>query len=283
MKKNNAITEALAGQPTDYGKFLADIKSRIRQARVRAALSVNTELVILYWNIGKEILSRQNKHGWGSMVIAQLAKDLQAEFPDQRGFSTRNLKYMRAFADSWPDVEFVQQLAAQIPWFHNCVLLDKVKDPKEREWYILKTIENGWSRNVLVHQIESGPYKRQGRAQNNFEKTLPSPQSELAGQILKDPYHFDFLGLTDDLNEKELHRGLLEHIRNFLLELGTGFAFVGSEYHLAVGESDFYLDLLFYHLGLRSYVVIELKTGKFIPEYTGKMNFYLSAVASPPR
>jgi predicted nuclease of restriction endonuclease-like (RecB) superfamily len=195
-----------------------------------------------------------------------------------KGFSSRNLKYMRAFAEAWPDNTFVQQVVAQIPWGHNVRILDYVKDPPEREWYMRQTIQHGWSRNVLVHQIESALYRRQGKALTNFDRTLPAPQSELAQQILKDPYSFDFLTLGPEAQERDLERGLLSHIRDFLLELGVGFAFVGSQYHLEVGGQDYYLDLLFYHLRLRCYVVIDLKISEFQPEFAGKMNFYLSAV-----
>ena len=264
--------------PPGYAEFLADLKERIRRARIKAALSANRELILLYWEIGRMILEWQKKEGWGSKVIDRLAQDLRREFPDIKGFSARNLKYMRAFAEAYPDKKFVQQVAAQIPWFHHCTLLDKVKDPAERIWYIQQTIEHGWSRNVLVHQIESGLYHRKGKAITNFDRTLPAPQSDLAREVLKDPYVFDFLGLTEDIRERELERQLIVRIRDFLLELGVGFAFVGSQVHLEVGGEDFYLDLLFYHLKLRCYVVIELKTGEFKPEYAGKMNFYLSAV-----
>jgi predicted nuclease of restriction endonuclease-like (RecB) superfamily len=229
------------------------------------------------WSIGCDILARQAEQGWGAKVIERLARDLRAAFPDMKGFSPRNLKYMRALAEAYPEEQFVQQLAAQMPWFHNCVLLDKVKDAAERQWYIRKTIEHGWSRNVLVHQIESGLYHRQGKAQTNFERTLPAPQSELAQQLLKDPYNFDFLTLGEDARERDLERGLLDHIRSFLLELGVGFAFVGSQHHLEVGGQDFYIDLLFYHLKLRCFIVIDLKMTEFQPEFAGKMNFYLSA------
>lgn len=195
-----------------------------------------------------------------------------------KGFSARNLKYMRAFAAAWPEEQFVQQLAAQIPWFHNCVLLDKLEAQTEREWYARKTIENGWSRNVLVHQIESKLHLRLGEAQTNFSRTLPAPQSELAQQILKDPYIFDFLDLGEEAHERDLEQALLEQLRSLLLELGLGFAFVGSQYHLNVGGQDFYLDLLFYHFRLRCFVAFDLKIGEFKPEYAGKMNFYLSAL-----
>lgn len=264
--------------PEDYPAFLSGLKVRIREAQVRAVLSANRELVLLYWQIGREIVERQEQEGWGAKVIDRLSADLKREFPEMKGFSPRNLKYMRSFAEAWPDPEFVQRAAAQIPWFHNCVILDKLSERAMREWYIHKTISNGWSRNVLVHQIESGLIEREGRAVTNFSATLPAEQSDLALQTLKDPYVFDFLQMGEKVRESELERGLIDHIREFLLELGVGFAFVGSQYHLEVGGQDYYLDLLFYHLKLRSYVVIDLKVGEFIPEYAGKMNFYLSAV-----
>jgi predicted nuclease of restriction endonuclease-like (RecB) superfamily len=263
--------------PKGYNNFLAELKDRIRHAQLRAALSVNRELVLLYWSIGIDIQVRQKDQGWGAKVIDRLAADLRKAFPEMTGFSPRNLKYMRAFADAWPDEQFVQQVAAQIPWFHNCVLLDQVKNPGEREWYIRQTIENGWSRNVLVHQIESGLYRRQGKALTNFTRTLPAPQSELAQQVVKDPYNFDFLTLSQEARERELERGLLDHIRDFLLELGVGFAFVGSQYPLQVGGEEFRIDLVFYHLKLRAFVIIDLKMESFKPEFSGKMNFYLSA------
>jgi predicted nuclease of restriction endonuclease-like (RecB) superfamily len=262
----------------DYKSFLNDLRERIGAAQVRAALAVNSELVLLYWGIGRAILERQRQHGWGAKVIDRLSADLRRAFPEMKGFSPRNLKYMRAFAEAYPDEQFVQQVVAQIPWGHNVRILDTVGEPAEREWYARQTIEHGWSRNVLVHQIEGGLYGRQGKAVTNFERTLPAPQSELARQLLKDPYAFDFLALGEDALERDLERGLLNHIRQFLLELGVGFAFVGSQYHLEVGGQDFYLDLLFYHLRLRCYVVIDLKVSEFQPEFAGKMNFYLSAV-----
>ncbi len=271
--------EALRGSvSTGYRKFLTDIKMRIRNAQNRAGLAVNAELVLLYWEIGRDILDKQAEQGWGARVIEKLSNDLCSEFPGQHGYSTRNLMFMRSFAEAIPDEEIVKQPVSQIPWGHIIRLIQKVKNPEERLWYVRKTIENGWSRKVLVHQIENRLFDRQGKAQTNFEKALPAHQSDLAQEILKDPFNFDFLTISDDAKERELHRCLLTHIREFLLELGFGFAFVGSEYHLEVGQSDFYLDLLFYHLKLRSYVIIELKTGKFQPEHAGKMTFYLSAV-----
>jgi predicted nuclease of restriction endonuclease-like (RecB) superfamily len=264
--------------PAGYDELLGQIKERIRSAQVRAGLAVNSEMVLLYWQIGGQILERQNQEGWGTKVIDRLAADLRHSFPDMTGLSPRNLKYMRAFAQAWPDRAIVQQPAAQIPWFHNCVLLDKVKDHVEREWYARKTIENGWSRNVLVHWIESDLYERQGKATTNFVTSLPYPQSDLAREILKDPYKFEFLSIAEEAEERAIQKGLLDHIHHFLVELGAGFAFLGQQYHLDVGGDDFYIDLLFYHVELRCYIVIDLKTTAFKPEYAGKMNFYLSAV-----
>jgi len=235
-------------------------------------------MILTNWHIGRDILTRQEEQGWGAKIIDRLAMDLRRAYPDMTGLSPRNLKYMRAFAEAWPEEPIVQQAAAQIPWFHNCILLDKVKDQKERAWYIGKTIENGWSRAVLVHWIESDLYQRQGKARTNFEKTLPPLQSDLARETLKDPYNFEFLTLAADAEERALQKGLLEHIQQFLIELGAGFAFVGQQYRLEVGDEDFFIDLLFYHLKLRCYIVIDLKTTGFKPEYAGKMNFYLLAV-----
>lgn len=262
----------------EYEAFLRDLKERIRDAQLRAAIAVNRELVLLYWRIGHEILTRQQQQGWGAKVIDRLAKDLKQEFPEMQGFSPRNLKYMRAFAEAYLDEPIVQQAAAQIPWFHNCVLLDKVKDPVQRLWYIQQTIEQGWSRNVLVLQIESGLYQRQGSAVTNFEQVLPKPQSDLVQQIIKSPYNFDFLCLGDERSERQLERALIDHIRDFLLELGVGFAFLGSQYPIEVSGKEYRLDLLFYHVQLHCYIVIDLKTGEFEPEFSGKMNFYVAAV-----
>ncbi len=239
---------------------------------------MNQRLVLLYWWIGKEILGRQNELGWGSKVIDQLANDLRQAFPQMQGFSTRNLKYMRAFAEAWPDEAIVQQAVAQIPWGHNVRLLDLVKSPEERLWYARQAIEHGWSRNILVLQIESDLYRRQGRGITNFQATLPKPQSDLAEQLIKDPYNFDFLTLAQEAQERDLERGLLAHLRQFLIELAVGFAFVGSQVPLEVAGEDFKIDLLFYHLKLRCFVVIDLKMTAFKPEFAGKMNFYLSAV-----
>jgi predicted nuclease of restriction endonuclease-like (RecB) superfamily len=264
-------------QLTSYDKLLIALREDVRQARLRAGLSVNKELIMLYWRLGKRILEQQQAEGWGAKVVDRLAADLRQSFPEMKGFSSRNLKYMRAFAESYPSEQFVQAGPAQITWHHNCTLLDKV-EPELRLFYAEQTIANGWSRDVMVHQIESALHKRMGQAVTNFSGTLPAPQSELAQQVLKDPYNFDFLTVQDAVFERDLERGLIEQIRLFLLELGVGFAFVGSQYHLEVGGQDFYLDLLFYHLKLRCFVVIDLKITDFQPEYAGKMAFYLSAV-----
>jgi predicted nuclease of restriction endonuclease-like (RecB) superfamily len=264
--------------PEGYDEFLSDLKQRIQTAQFRASLSVNRELILLYWAIGREILARQKDDGWGTGVIERLAKDLRSAFPEMQGFSPRNLGYMKAFAEAWPEETILQQLVAKLPWGHNVRLIEQVKDADERLWYAEQILASGWSRSVLVMQIESGLYRRQGKAQTNFAATLPAPQSDLAQQLLKDPYNFDFLTLSKAAQEKDLETALLEHIRKFLLELGVGFSFVGSQHPLEVGGEDFRIDLLFYHLKLRCFVVIDLKMGPFKPEYAGKMNFYLSAV-----
>jgi predicted nuclease of restriction endonuclease-like (RecB) superfamily len=264
--------------PSDYDTLLKTLKERIRTAQVQAALAVNRELVLLYWQIGSAILQQQQQQGWGAKVIDRLSADLRRAFPDIKGFAARNLRYMRAFAEAYPHFELVQQVVAEIPWGHHVRLLDRTKDPQERLWYIQQTVAHGWSRNVLLHQLESDLYHRRGSAPNNFDRTLPAPQSELAQQLLKDPYHFDFLTLGADAKERDIENALLQSISAFLLELGVGFALVGNQYHLDIGGEDFYIDLLFYHLKLRCYVVIDLKISKFEPEFAGKMNFYLSAV-----
>jgi predicted nuclease of restriction endonuclease-like (RecB) superfamily len=269
---------APAKSPKGYAELLAELRQRINGARLRAALAVNRELVLLYWSIGRDILARQSAEGWGTKVIDRLASDLRRTFPEMTGLSARNLKYMRAFAEAWPDLEFVQQVVALLPWGHNTRLLEAVKTPAERKWYAQQAIHHGWSRNVLCHQIDSDLFARQGGALTNFPRTLPTEQSELAQQIIKEPYNFDFLSLGPDMLERDLERGLIEHLRSLILELGKGFAFVGSQHHLEVGGQDYYLDLLFYHLRLRCFVIIELKIEEFKPEFAGKMNFYLSAL-----
>ncbi len=264
--------------PSNYADLLVAVKRRVQEAQVRAVLAVNSELVLLYWDIGNRILGEQDQSGWGAKVIDRLAQDLRSSFPDMKGFSTRNLKYMRAFAVAWPDRSFVQQLAAQIPWTHNCMLLDKVSDDETRRWYIQQTIRNGWSRNVLAVQIDTRLHERQGNAVSNFKSTLPPADSELVTQAFKDPYLFDFLGTADLHAERDIEQSLMDHIQRFLLELGAGFAFVGRQVHLEVGDQDFYIDLLFYHLRLRCFVVVELKAVPFDPAFVGQLNLYLSAV-----
>ena len=327
------------GLPADYVEFLESLKTRVRQAQTKAMLSVNHEMIAMYWDIGRRIVERQEHDGWGKNVVNRLASDLQQAFPGMGGFSSVNVLRMRTFflayravasnvppsprkldlaissqavtklkdkksAQAVPELaavvaQPVRQLAepvlsqavtefpphpvAEIPWGQNLVLLFKLKDPAQRLWYASKTLEHGWSRAILTVQIESDLYGRQGKAVSNFAGTLPAPQSDLAQQALKDPYLFDFLTLHDDAIERDLESGLVDHIQKFLLELGAGFAFVGRQVPLVVGEDDFYIDLLFYHLKLRSFVVIDLKMRKFTPEDAGKMNFYLSAIDSQMR
>ena len=264
--------------PEGYADWLAELKGRIHSAQQRAALAVNRELVLLYWQIGRDILGRQAAQGWGAKVIERLANDLRQAFPDMKGFSPRNLKYMRAFAEGWPDADFVQAVLAQLPWYHQLALLDKLDNAESRRWYAAQAIEHTWSRNVLVMQIETRLLERTGTAITNFEACLPKPQSDLARESLKDPYRFDFLGLTDEAQERDIEHALVKHVTDFLLELGAGFAFVGRQVLLNVGGDEFFIDLLFYHLKLRCYVVIELKGGKFKPEHLGQLSFYLTAV-----
>lgn len=265
-----------------YTAWLKGIKQSFAQTQLKAAVSVNTVLLEFYWQLGAEIVDKQKSSQWGDGFLAQLSQDLSAEFPDVKGFSKRNLWAIRQWYLFYAqDLAIVQQAVAQlaqIPWGHNLVIVSKCQSTAEALYYVQNTQQHGWSRNVLVHQIESSLYHREGKAISNFEQTLPPLQSDLAQQTLKDPYVFDFLTLTKNFNERELEQGLIQHITQFLLELGAGFAYVGKQVHLAVGEKDFYLDLLFYHLKLRCYVVIELKAGEFVPEHAGKLNFYLTAV-----
>jgi len=268
----------LRDRPQGYIPLFDALKKRIAEARIKAVLSVNQELILLYWDIGGSILSSQREHGWGAQVIEQLSHDLSKAFPETRSFSVRNLRSMRAFAEGYPDSAIVKQLVSQIPWGHNLRLIQTVKEPEARLWYAQQTIEHGWSRAVLVHQIESDLYHRHGKALTNFQRTLPAPQSDLALELVKDPYCFDFVGLTDDINERQLEESLLEHLKRFLLELGKGFAFVGNQYHLEAGDQDYYIDLLFYNYLLHAFIVIDLKTEPFKPEFAGKMGFYLAVV-----
>lgn len=308
-KKKSATGSTSVGLPTDYPAFLESLKSRVQQAQTRAMLSVNRELIQLYWDIGRLIVERQEREGWGKGIVDRLAADVQKAFPGLCGFSPSNVWRMRSFFTAYrasatnlaqpvPDLKPPQrpktttlsqpatELAesvppapvAEIPWGHNVILISKVKDHTQRLWYASKTLEHGWSRAILTVQIESDLFGRQGNAISNFAGTLPSPQSDLAQQSLKDPYLFDFLTLQADAVERDLEHGLVDHIQKFLLELGAGFAFVGRQVPLSVGDDDDYLDLLFYHLMLRCFIVIDLKMRKFTPEDAGKMNYYLSAV-----
>ncbi len=293
-----------------YQDFLVQVKSRIQTAQMRAILSVNAELIYLYWDIGRMIDKKQKAEGWGTGVIPKLARDIRNELPEVKGFSERNISYMIRFAKEYGEPLILQQAVAKlskgqnaekvpqtvaqlhqreilgklhqtilkIPWGHNIILMEKVKDMSSRLWYMQKTIENGWSRNVLNLMIDGNAHQREGKAVTNFDLRLPSPQSDLAKQSLKDPYIFDFLTLEEPFRERELEISLIQHLEKFLLELGQGFSFVGRQYHLNVGENDFYIDLLFYHLRLRCFIVIEIKKGEFKPEYAGKMNFYCNVV-----
>jgi predicted nuclease of restriction endonuclease-like (RecB) superfamily len=241
-------------------------------------VGANAELVLAYWDIGRVVLGRQRRQGWGAKVIDRLSVDLRQAFPGMQGLSSRNLNYMRAFAAAWPQRPIVQAVLAQISWYPNLALIEKLDDAETRIWYARRALQEGWSRNVLALSISSGLHQRQGRAQTNFEATLPPGDSDTATQIFKDPYLFDFLGTTDLRHERQIEQGLVDHMQRFLLELGAGFAFVGRQVPLEVGDQDFQLDLLFYHLKLRCFVVIELKTGPFEPAFAGQMNLYLSAV-----
>lgn len=276
-------------QDHDYKKWAEFITAKIRLAQTQTAFKINSEMLTLYWEIGNSILEKQNQNGWGSKVIDLLASDLAKNFPDNSGFSVRNLKYMRAFAEAYPQFpivqvslaqtenEFVQVPLAQITWYHHISLLAKVKDTKERAFYIVETAKNEWSRDVMLLQIQSKLYERDGKALNNFERTLPDYQSDLAKSIFKDPYNLDFLMLSRKAKEVEIENLLAQKITDFLLELGKGFAFVGRQYKIEVDNTDYKIDLLFYHTVLHAYVVIELKAGEFLPEYISKLNFYISA------
>lgn len=298
---------------SEFAALVTEVKGRIQAAQTRAVLAVNTELVRLYWDIGRIIDERQQREGWGAAVIPRLASELRNELPELKGFSERNIKRMLAFyreySEPWkiqggqyvglPAPEKVPQPAAQIrsttkvpqpaaqliesilwslPWFHHVILMEKIKDLPTRRWYMEQTLANGWSRNILALQVDARAHSRHGKAISNFSVSLPAPQSDLVQQTLKDPYIFDFLTLTEPFQERELETELVRHLEKFLLELGQGFAFVGRQYRLDVGGEDFYIDLLFYHLHLRAFIVIDLKKGKFKPEYAGKLNFYCNVV-----
>ena len=264
--------------PTNYHVIFEELKYQVHTARMRATLAANSELVGLYLEIGRKILEQQRQEGWGTGVIGKLADDLRTAFPDMKGFSPRNLSYMRQAAEIFGEHQILQQVAAKLPWGHIMVLINKLKTENTRLWYGQQAIEHGWSRAILTMQIESRLYERQASSLkvNNFKDHLPVPQSDMAYEVLKDPYIFDFLSVGEKAQEREIERELVRHITEFLLELGSGFSYVGKQVHLEVAGEDFFLDLLFYHLKLRCYVVIELKAGEFKPEYAGKMNYYLS-------
>ncbi|NLQ16859.1 DUF1016 domain-containing protein [Marinomonas sp. M1K-6] len=267
---------------SEYQQWLGSLKQNFRQRQLKAAVAVNTQLIEFYWHLGSEIVEKQQRSQWGDGFLDKLSRDLSLEFPDVKGFSLRNLKYIRQWVSFWnQDVLIGQQAVAQlvqIPWGHNLLLISKCRSTEEALFYVVQTLQHGWSRAVLTHKMESQLWQRKGNAVSNFDQTLPLVQSDLAQQSLKDPYVFDFLALTEDYNERELENSLVKHITDFLLELGAGFAYVGKQVPVVVGDKDFYIDLLFYHVRLHCYVVIELKTGDFKPEYAGKLNFYINAV-----
>lgn len=268
---------------SDYLDWLNSIKQRVVAARMRVALAANSELIRFYWELGSQIDEKQQYSQWGDKIIQQLSADLQKEFPEIKGFSTTNLKYCLRFYQFFAELQpspFGQQPVDQIPWGHNIQIFTKCTSLEEASFYISQTLEQGWSRDVLALQLKSRLHERAGKTISNFSRTLPAPQSDLAQQTLKDPYTFDFMQLTTPFNERDVEQQLTRHLTRFLLELGKGFAFVGRQYHLEIADNDYYLDLLFYHITLKCYVVIELKNKKFIPEYAGKLNFYLSAVDS---
>ena len=277
---NSSQTEQIVAAQAvfDYASWISSLKRRIHEAQIRAAIVVNTELVRLYWQIGHEILERQNEQGWGAKVVERLAKDLKAEFPEMTGFSRANIMYMRAFAAAWTEDEIVQAPLGQLTWYHHITLLDKLDSKELRLEYARLAAENGWSRNVMVHHIELKTAERIGKAQSNFRTTLPAADSDLAQQALKDPYKLEFLGLAEGVKENKLRQALEDRVADFLLELGTGFAYVGKKVPLEVGGDPFEMDLLFYHLRLHCYMVIELKTGKLKPEHVGQLSFYMTAV-----
>lgn len=269
---------AASSMPAWYPELLASVAGQVTTGRSKAVSAANRELLVSYMGIGRDILDRQSLEGWGTKVIDRLSADLKTQFPGTTGFSPRNLKYMRAFAAAWDDEAIVQQPVAQLPWGHNVVLLEKLSDKESRLWYAAAAVEHGWSRNVLVHHIETKRMERSGKAVNNFKATLPPSDSDLVSQQFHDPYVFDFVAMADRRNERELENQLVEHIQKFLLELGQGFAFVGRQVRLTIGDDDFFADLLFYNFKLRCFVVVELKATAFRPEYLGQINMYMSAV-----
>ena len=272
------VASQITDMPDDYISFINELKNQIKQERLKTVLAANSALVMMYWEIGSKIVAKKESFGWGAKVIDRMSYDLKESFPDMGGFSPRNLKYMSKFAKVWVDKQIVQEVLAQLSWYHNIALLEKLKENDQRLWYAKRTIENGWSRNVLVFQIELQLHKRIGKTANNFDVALPPTDSDMANQIFKDPYIFDFLGTADTRKESELEKKLIEHLEKFILELGQGFAFVGRQVHLEFSDTDFYIDLLFYHLKLRCFVVIELKSGKFEPGHVSQLNMYMNIV-----
>lgn len=282
MSKGISKTLNTLHKTEDYQQWLSSLKQDFQRAQIKATIKVNTTLLEFYWQLGTDILEKQKSTTWGQGFLTQLSQDLMTEFPSIKGFSKRNLELIRYWCHFWnaekPIAKQVVSQLTQVPWGHNVAIARQSQSKEEALYYISNTQQYGWSRNILVHQIESGLWQREGKAISNFESTLPPLQSDLAQQTLKDPYLFDFLSLTKDYNERELEQGLVEHITKFLLELGAGFAYIGKQVHLEVGDQDFYIDLLFYHVKLHSYVVIELKNTDFKPEYAGKLSFYITAV-----
>jgi predicted nuclease of restriction endonuclease-like (RecB) superfamily len=272
------LAESLTDMPHGYHSFLDELKGLIKKEKLAVILNANQRMILMYWYIGKAILAKQEAEGWGAKIVDRLSVDLKNAFPEETGFSPRNLKYMRKFAEAWTELEIVQRTVAQIPWRSNITLLDRLKEPELRLWYAQKTIENGFAKDMLVFQIETKLHTREGNTVNNFTQSLPPIHSDLANQAFKDPYIFNFLGNASHIKEKELEQKLIDHIQKFLLELGQGFAFVGRQVHLELGDSDFYLDLLFYHIKLKCYVVIELKTGKLEPGHISQLNMYMNVV-----
>ncbi len=281
MTNNDKNALVSLGLNKEYKTFLNDLKDKIRSARFRTALSINQDVLQLYWHIGNQVIEKQEKSSWGSKFLESLSKDLQISFPETHGFSVRNLKYMRQFAQIYPNIEFGQQAVAQLPWGHIILLIGKIKDEQIREWYANQTIELGWSRDSLSVYIRDNLYQRQAISSvkaSNYKTHLPSPQSHLAQELLKQPYNFDFLGLHDEAHEREIEYAATKHITNFLLELGKGFAFVGRQVPITLNENTYFIDMLFYNLKLHAYIVCEFKATKFKPEHAGQLNFYLNLI-----
>lgn len=274
-------TESSLCLDPEYRNFLTGIKDRLKKAQIRAALAANSELIKFYWELGTNLLEKQKTQKWGEHFLEQFSHDIQQAFPQMQGLSVRNLQRMKQFATLYPDLSITTQAVSQLPWGHITRLMQMVKNSIERDWYAQQAIKNGWSRSVMEMQVESGLYERQGITSNkttNYHELLPAIQSDLARDILKDPYNFDFLTVADEAHERDIENALVTHVRDFLIELGQGFAFVGSQVPLSIDDQEFFIDLLFYHLHLRCFVVIELKANNFKPEHTGQLGFYLAAV-----